>query len=387
MESIDINEVTISINEEPSQTETDSRQEKNPTSLKTQKTTPSRSSATALDIYSEIRNTKEKELLKIIDEQRSKIAELENEVSTLRVIAGNSTDIGERDGKKRKRTDGSADDHTIQERQNLKKQVENLTEKLEEREHELHEVREQLAESEWNHTPSSKDSTSDLCYKIEKLIDKKMSKIEKKIANIEQKQTEGTEEVKLSFANVAAKSIDNSNVITPNKDDEITKFREIAQAARMEDIHEENEKKNRENNIILHGVAEGTEEEDKALVNSLIKEVCIGAVHPRLCIRVGTKNATKNRPIKVTFNSLQEKAKLMSNLSNLKGKESFSKISITHDYTVNERQLIQQFINEAKIRNEQMPSEDDSYKWQVRGSPKNRLFLKKVMKRKVNNLA
>ena len=62
MESIDINEVTISINEEPSQTETDSRQEKNPTSLKTQKTTPSRSSATALDIYSEIRNTKEKEL-------------------------------------------------------------------------------------------------------------------------------------------------------------------------------------------------------------------------------------------------------------------------------------------------------------------------------------
>ena len=89
-----------------------------------------------------------------------------------------------------------------------------------------------------------------------------MSKIEKKIANIEQKQTEGTEEVKLSFANVAAKSINNSNVITPNKDDEITKFREIAQAARMEDIHEENEKKNREKNIILHGAAEGTENKE-----------------------------------------------------------------------------------------------------------------------------
>ena len=109
--------------------------------------------------------------MKIIDDQCSKIAELKNEVSTLRGIAGNSTDNGERDGKKRKRTDGSTDDHTIQERQNLKKQVENLTEKLEEREHELHEVREQLAESEWNDTPTSKDSTSELCYKIEKLID------------------------------------------------------------------------------------------------------------------------------------------------------------------------------------------------------------------------
>ena len=114
---------------------------------------------------------------------------------------------------------------------------------------------------------------------------------------------------KLSFANVAAKSINNGNVITPNKDDEITKYREIAQAARLEDIHEENEKKNRENNIILHGAAEGTEEEDKTLVSNLIKEECIGAVHPRLCVRIGTKNATKNRPIKITFNSLHEKAK------------------------------------------------------------------------------
>ena len=123
METIDINEVTISINEESSQPETGSRQEKNPTSLKMQKATPRRASATALDIYSEIRNTKEKELLQIIDEQRSRIAELENEVSTLRGIAENSSDIGERDGKKRKRTDGSADEHTIQERKNLKSKL------------------------------------------------------------------------------------------------------------------------------------------------------------------------------------------------------------------------------------------------------------------------
>ena len=170
MTDVDINEVEISINQSTSQMNM-----------------PRRSSATALDIYSEIRNTKEEELLKVIDEQRTKIAELENEVSMLRSIVEKSTETGERDGKKRKRTDGSIDDHTIQERQNLKKQVESLTEKLEVREHELHEVREQLAESEWNEKSTPTDNTSELCEKIEKLIDKKMSKIEKKIANLEKK--------------------------------------------------------------------------------------------------------------------------------------------------------------------------------------------------------
>ena len=284
MTDVDINEVEISINQSTSQMNI-----------------PRRSSATALDIYSEIRNTKEEELLKVIDEQRTKIAELENEVSMLRRIVEKSTETGERDGKKRKRTDGSIDDHTIQERQNLKMQVESLTEKLEVREHELHEVREQLAESEWNEKSTPTDNTSELCEKIEKLIDKKMSKIEKKIANLEKKQSEGTEEVKLSFANVAAKNIKNSNVVTPDKSEEVTKFREIAQAAKLEDIHEENEKKNRENNIILYGAAEGTEEEDKEFVCNLIKEVCIGAVHPKVCVRVGIKNDAKNRPIKVTL--------------------------------------------------------------------------------------
>ena len=156
MTDVDTNEVEISINQSTSQMNI-----------------PRRSSATALDIYSEIRNTKEEELLKVIDEQRTKIAELENEVSMLRSIVEKSTETGERDGKKRKRTDGSIDDHTIQERQNLKMQVESLTKKLEVREHELHEVREQLAESEWNEKSTPKDNTSELCEKIEKQLTKK----------------------------------------------------------------------------------------------------------------------------------------------------------------------------------------------------------------------
>ena len=49
-------------------------------------------------------------------------------------------------------------------------------------------------------------------------------------------------------------------------------------------------------------------------------------------------------------------------------------------YTINERQLLQKKLQEAKEKNESDPPQDKEYKWQVRGSPKNKLFLKKVKK-------
>jgi len=59
---VDIDDVTISVNPP--------------------KILPRRSSSTAMDIYSEIRQSKEEELRRIIQEQESKIALLENEVTT-----------------------------------------------------------------------------------------------------------------------------------------------------------------------------------------------------------------------------------------------------------------------------------------------------------------
>ena len=83
----------------------------------------------------------------------------------------------------------------------------------------------------------------------------------------------------------------------------------------MEDIHEENKKKkNREINFIIHGKSEETEEE-----KDLIKELCIGAVPPRTSVRIGTEIDRRNRPIKVIFNSIQDKNNLMNNLRYLKG--------------------------------------------------------------------
>ena len=183
---VDIDDVTISVNPP--------------------KILPRRSSSTAMDIYSEIRQSKEEELRKIIQEQESKIALLENEVTTLRNIIESSNNTEERENKKRKRADGNTDDSLVQEKQNLKKQVDHLTERLGERENELHEVREQLAESEWKDASPSQNSTENILNKIEKIIDNKMDKIEKKIADLETKQSQTNEEVKVSVQSVVSKT-------------------------------------------------------------------------------------------------------------------------------------------------------------------------------------
>ena len=85
-------------------------------SVNPQKILPRTSSSTAMDIYSEIRQTKEEELIRIIQEQESKIALLENEVATLRNIIESNNSTEERENKKRKREDCNTDDSFIQEK-------------------------------------------------------------------------------------------------------------------------------------------------------------------------------------------------------------------------------------------------------------------------------
>ena len=170
-----------------------------------------------------------------------------------------------------------------------------------------------------------------------------------------------------------------------NIQENVTNFRGIALAAMIEDMNEDNDKKNREKNIIIKGKQEVDEMDDKAFLESLIKELCIGAVHPTSVMRIGTKVEGRNRPIKVIFKSTDEKYKLLNNLKNLKGKELYKTISVTHDYTFNEREVLNNFLRQAKEKNELDTTENKDYKWKVWGSPKNRLFLKKVKMSKVGN--
>ena len=96
-------------------------------------------------------------------------------------------------------------------------------------------------------------------------------------------------------------------------------------------------------------------------------------------VRLRKRDPGKKRPIKLVMNSEEEKNEIMINLRKLKDVDSFRGLSVTHDYTLAERQQIKEFSQQAKEKNENEPL-DSKYCWRVRGDPKNGLTLKKLPK-------
>lgn len=355
-------------------------------SVNPQKILPRTSSSTAMDIYSEIRQTKEEELIRIIQEQESKIALLENEVATLRNIIESNNSTEERENKKRKRADCNTDDSFIQEKINLRKQVDNLTERLGERENELHEVREQLAESEWKDTSPPQNSTDDILNKIEKLIDNKMDKIEKKIADLETKQLQTNEEVKVSVQSVVSKnkeSITNAtsyaSALSKSLDRKIVG--DVITAARNTEKVQEIERQKRELNFIIYGAVLNNESEAeyvKGFFNTIGVET-----KPKLILKIGKEDSNRPQPLKITMENNGDKDQVMSRLVNLKNAEiKYRSISVRDDHTYEERQMIKDWNEKAKKLNEKEPSSD--YEYKLRGSPKNGLRIIRIPKKKVS---
>ena len=84
----------------------------------------------------------------------------------------------------------------------------------------------------------------------------------------------------------------------------------------------------------------------------------------------------KWRPIKVKFENVDEKEQIMNNLYKLK-KYGDRGISITHDFTVNERKTIKEMCEKAKRMNSDVKGD---FVWRVRGSPRTP-FRKNTTKR------
>ena len=167
-----------------------------------------------------------------------------------------------------------------------------------------------------------------------------------------------------------------------SKDHQVQNFRNVVAAAKNEDLAEEREKSLRQNNIIIHGCEEADlehEVKDKEFFDKFINDLVVGTVVTKSIIRIGQKSNGKKRPIKVTLSNTSDKDKIISNLRNLKDK-GYSGISITEDYTIAERGMINDFKEKAKSANGQLSAESDKI-WVVRGNPKNGLFLKQVTKR------
>ena len=116
-----------------------------------------------------------------------------------------------------------------------------------------------------------------------------------------------------------------NNPVTPEK----TTYADIAKdnlRRRNEQVTREREKCLRKNNAVIH----------------LMKHLRLVHITPSIVTRIGVSGNGKNRPMKISFVSAWDKDRFMNELKLLKGNIEYTGISITADYTREERLLIKE---------------------------------------------
>ena len=99
---------------------------------------------------------------------------------------------------------------------------------------------------------------------------------------------------------------------------------------------------------------------------------------PKQITRLGIPNTARRRPVKVIMNNSIDKKSIMSRLSNLKNAQpKYRVLSVRDDYTIEERELIKEYVKEAKDKNDK----ENTTNWKVRGTPKNGLRVVKITTR------
>ena len=204
---------------------------------------------------------------------------------------------------------------------------------------------------------------------IEKIKDAIGSQIEITVDKILEKKLGSTK----TYADVSSKSD------SPIRSSTVNDFRSIMLATKNEELVEERDKSFRERNLIIHGVEESTTVNDTDFVSNLIKNVRCDGVTVKGITRLGPENNDKRRPIKVSLDNGKERDQVMGNLTNLKGNDMYKKISVTEDYTVSERKMIQEMREQVKEKNNQEP-EDSEFVYKLRGTPKNGLMIRRMKK-------
>ncbi len=184
----------------------------------------------------------------------------------------------------------------------------------------------------------------------------------------------------LNMSSLFDKKLDQANSTKPEQVSSLVK--QVIVEQKIDDKQCES----REQNIIIHRVKESTSaesderiEHDKQYVQRLCAEPLeLGKMNIKNTIRLGKKpDDGKSRPLKVVFNSKEDKKKVMTRLGKLKDAEQeFKQISITDDLSKEEQDLIRKKVLEAKEL-EKNANEGGLWKYRVRGPPWN-LRIQKV---------
>ena len=228
------------------------------------------------------------------------------------------------------------------------------------------------------------NNQSALIHEIQK-INERFLKMETQITSIETKisnsQKESVENVKKSFADIVSK----------NQSAKTDSVCEAIRTAQNLDKIIETERTKRENNIVIHGVLENSDNEteskkaDEEFVNSLIS-ILGSNVAPQSITRLGKLDGTvsdKRRPLRLCMKNNKDKEQIMLRLSNLKNAEQkFKRISVKDDYTVEERDEIRRY---QRLVDEKNKSENTT-NWKLRGNPKNGLRIVKIQNRQEDSM-
>ena len=136
-------------------------------------------------------------------------------------------------------------------------------------------------------------------------------------------------------------------------------------------------------NLIIYGIEEESEDQhllqnhDKNFIRGFMETIGIW-LDPKQITRLGIPNTARRRPVKVIMNNSIDKKSIMSRLSNLKNAQpKYRVLSVRDDYTIEERELIKEYVKEAKDKNDK----ENTTNWKVRGTPKNGLRVVKITTR------
>ena len=341
---------------------------------------PRRSGSTAT-IYAELKESSEKELMekiniknRTIEKQTETIESQDRKIKELEVLV---KDL------QKQLNDNQADDHTGQKKkrklevtetnksdEEMNRKVNELQVRLAEREAELEETREILAQSEYSTTNTKKSADEDFLNKVSNMVESKMKTLEEKFETMQKKMEQKNEEVKkvtLSFSDAVTKNLD--------RNFDKTFLTSAIQDSKNTDRIIETERNKREKNLILHGVSEMSDTDDKAYVKSLLALIGVN-IEPTDIVRLGKENDNgRLRPIKLTMSSIEHKNLVLSRLVNLRNAEDkYRRISIKEDYTFEEREMVRNWKKKVDERNKA----ENSSEWRLRGDPKNGLRIVKI---------
>lgn len=207
---------------------------------------------------------------------------------------------------------------------------------------------------------------------IERSIEDRLDKIEKKIEDLVTQSTkqEESDKPKQSYA-VAAKN---------HKEEQSKESKRIM----TRENEEERWIQSTKCNIILHGLIETTQqpkeealaEDEEFFRKDVLQQIGVD-IKVASFERIGVlteenERKEKYRPLRIRLETENEKIKILKSLH--KFWNPF--ISITEDLTRRERELIKEWRRKADAKNANL--KDELYQWRVRGSPRGRLYLKKV---------